>query len=192
MRRQNPETTRHELTAIAAHLEDYLLGNDLYKTITVTTPTGEYLIKMTLGGMVERMDELEAQGGASDAVRQAREALERVKRMMPDRYYERLAREAKSYADSWNWFLQNCWEGEARCRADYGQEVETRLRLERLFEEGGEHADLAASRQRVRSLDQRLRDIWQEGSQPLIGDSSRYPREQYWWLYGSPRPQENG
>jgi hypothetical protein len=192
MRRQNPETTRHELTAIAAHLEDYLLGNDLYKTITVTTPTGEYLIKMTLGGMVERMDELEAQGGASDAVRQAREALERVKRMMPDRYYERLAREAKSYADSWNWFLQNCWEGEARCRADYAQEVETRLRLERLFEEGGEHADLAASRQRVRSLDQRLRDIWQEGNQPLIGDSSRYPREQYWWLYGSPRPRENG
>ncbi len=190
MRRHNPETTRHELAAMVRHLEDYLLDNDLYKTITVTTPTGDHLIKMTLGGLLERMDEAETQG-ASDAAREAREALERVKRMMPDRYYERLAREAKSYADSWNWFLQNCWEGEARCRADYAQEVDTRLRLERLFEEGGEHTDLAAARQRIRSLDQRLRDIWQESGTPLLGDTSRYPREQYWWLYGRPQPREN-
>lgn len=190
MQHSNPETAARELQAMSERLEDYLLGNDLYKTISVHAPNGEHLIKMTLGGMLERIAELEAQGGATEVASQAREAIARGQRMMGDHYFEMLGREAKSYTDSWNWFLQNCWEGEARCRADYPLEVDTRLRLERLFEAGGERPELADSRQRVRSLDERLRAIWQPEDQPISRDAAPYPREQVWWLYGRPQPQE--
>jgi hypothetical protein len=190
---QNTDTAVHELTAMSEALQDYLLDDRLFKTITVSSPAGDRLIKMTIGGMLERLEELESQGAASQAVAQAREALERAKRSQPDRFYERLGREAKSYADSWNWFLQNCWEGAARCRSDYAQEVPIRLRLEQILAESGEHQELAESRRRVRTLDERLRSIWEEEDEPLLGNRDRFPRDPYWWLYGRPQPQpDNG
>jgi hypothetical protein len=101
-----------------------------------------------------------------------------------------LGREAKSYTDSWNWFLQNCWEGDERCRLDYPQEVDLRLRLERLLAEGAGRPEMEDSRQRIRVLDERLRRIWSVADEPLTGSPERYPREQYWWLYGNPTPQQ--
>lgn len=183
---QSQETIAQELTAMTSHLSDYLLGDRLYKTISVHGTGGERLIKMTLGGMLERIAEL----GSTPESRAATAALEQAQRTMPDRFFEMLGREAKSYTDSWNWFLQNCWEGDAKCRSDYAQEVGIRLRLERLLEYGGEHAALADSRQRLRSLDQRLQAIWASGEGPLVGEAASYPQERYWWLYGEPQPQE--
>lgn len=179
-----------ELEAMGQKLDDYLLGDDLYKTITVHAPEGDRLIKMTLGGMLERIADLSYAEVASPVVQQARAALDRARRAMPERYHSRLAREAKSYTDSWNWFLQNCWEGDGRCRADYALEVPIRLWLERLLEEGGDHQALADSRTRLRALDERLANIWEEGDAPVAGSADRHPRDRYWWLYGLPLPQE--
>lgn len=178
----------HELEAMTQHLEDYLLGDRLYKTITAHESGGDHLIKMTLGGMLERI--AESEGPAPDSARAARDALALAQRTMPDRFFAMLGREAKSYTDSWNWFLQNCWEGDARCRSDYGQEVGIRLRLERLLDYGGSHAELSDSRLRLQKLDERLRAIWEPSSTPRQGNASDYPQERYWWLYGQPHPQE--
>ncbi len=182
------EAMLRELDAMSSHLQDYLLGNDLFKTITVHSSSGDRLIKMTLGGMLERLEELGAQVETSPILRQAQDALALGRRQTPDRFYQMLAREAKSYTDSWNWFLQSCWEGERRCRTDYATEVPIRLRLERLLAEGEGHPALDEVRARTRALDERLRALWQAEDEPLLGDPSQYPRERYWWLYGQPDP----
>ena len=189
------ESTIHELAAMSQHLQDYLLDDRLYKTVTVSSGRGERLIKMTIGAMLERMDELESSslaGAAAPVLEQAQEALQRARRSQTDQFYQMLGREAKSYTDSWNWFLQNCWEGDRKCRSDYAQEVGLRLRLERLLEEGGEHPALADSRQRVRALDERLRAIWEEQETPVVETRGTLPSDRYWWLYGRPRPQMDG
>ena len=100
-----------------------------------------------------------------------------------------LARETKSYTDSWEWFLQNCWEGNANCRADYAQEVSLRLRLERLLQYGADYAELLDSRKRVRLLDQRLSSVWQKSDTPIIGTHEAFSPDTYWWLYGQPHAQ---
>ncbi|MGB0384375.1 MAG: hypothetical protein ACPGWR_06080 [Ardenticatenaceae bacterium] len=182
-----------ELEAMTEHLQDYVLGGRLFKTITVFG-ANPHLIKMTLGGMLERMAELKtlekdvSDSKVAEVVRQAEEALKREQRSQPNRFFKLLAREAKSYTDSWKWFLQNCWEGDARCASDYAQEVGIRLRLQRLLSYGGQHAELAESRQRIGSLDERLRTIWQEAEHPIIGDKKHFSPKEYWWLYGQPRP----
>ena len=113
----------------------------------------------------------------------------RVRSARSSQYFKKLARELKSYVDSWRWFLQNCWDGDSRCINDYAQEVSTRLRIESLLEEGKGEAALEEGRQRVRELDERLRSIWEPGPfllDPALAD--RYPRDRFWWLYGRPKP----
>ena len=188
------DTIVRELDAMSHQLQDYVLEQRLFKTITVFG-YGPRLIKMTLGAIFERIAELEkltSDSEAAQVVRQAKEALAREQRSQPTRFFKLLGREAKSYTDSWKWFLENCWEGNGECRSAYAQEVGLRLRLERLLKYAGNHAELAESRKRIRSLDQRLRTIWEESNTPIIGDKDQFPREDYWWLYGQPSPSDCG
>ncbi len=184
-------SSTHELESMSDKLEDYLLDEELYKTITVHAPEGEHLIKMTIGGMLERLEELRAHDASNPVIVLAEGALERAQTVMPDRYFAKLAREAKSYTDSWNWFLQNCWEGDGRCRSDYAQEVPLRLRVARLLDSAGERPELADTRARVRSLDHQLEEIWEESDEPVLAGATaeRYPVDRYWWLYGRPAPR---
>lgn len=188
------DTLRRELDAMIQQLEDYVLDQRLFKTITVFGTKSNRLIKMTLGGMLERISELEREGGNNEIlslIDQAKEALKREQSRQRKGFVALLARETKSYTDSWEWFLQNCWEDDADCRADYAQEVSLRLRLERLLQYGGHHAELADSRRRVRLLDQRLSSIWQKSNTPIIGRRKDFPPDIYWWLYGQPRAQNS-
>ena len=186
------ETLRQELDAMIQHLEDYVLDQRLFKTITVFGAKSNRLIKMTLGGMLERISELEREGENNEIlllIDRAKEALKREEGRQRKGFIALLARESKSYTDSWDWFLQNCWEDDADCGANYAQEVNLRLRLERLLQYGGHHAELAASRRRVRLLDQRLSSIWQKSNTPIIGSPDDFPPDAYWWLYGQPSAQ---
>lgn len=186
---KKPNAVMNELSVMTEHLSDYLLSDRLFKTISVPSTKGERLVKMTLGGMIERIAELEehAPQGADEVIKEAKEALQQKKHTYADYFFEKLAQEVKSYTDSWNWFLQNCWENDSRCYSDYAAEVNIRLRLERLLVYVGEDQEVAVYRRRIRTLDERLRGIWQETNKPIIGKESNYPRVQYWWLYGHPR-----
>ena len=44
---------------MSEHLQDYLLDERLYKTITVPSESGDRLIKMTIGAMLERLGQSE-------------------------------------------------------------------------------------------------------------------------------------
>ncbi len=187
-------TTDYELAVLSTmvnRLQDYLEDDRLFKTITVHTPEGERLLKMTIGGILQRLDELSQElldPEQADELAELQREFGRVRDAHGEAYYRKLGRELKSYTDSWHWFLQNCLDGDSRCIADYPQEVSTRLRIESLLQEGDRHPSLAEGRRRVQELDEQLRANWQPGefvlSAPL---AQRYPREHYWWLYGRPR-----
>lgn len=188
------EVLIQELDAMIQHLEDYVLDQDLFKTITVFGSKSNRLIKMTLGSVLERIDELERAGGNNERlqfIHRAKNALSREEVRQPQAFVALLARETKSYTDSWAWFLQNCWEEDADCAADYEQEVGLRLRLEYLLQYGGHHTELADSRKRIHLLDQRLGSIWKKSHSPILGSSAIFPPDAYWWLYGRPSAQKS-
>ena len=186
-----PTTTElsEDLRAMSSKLEDYLLDDELYKTITVPTARGDRLIKMTLGGMLERIRDLRDQAPNDPAIQKAEEALAYMRANRPEPYYQRLAREAKSYAGSWNWFLQDCWDNTASCADNYASEVPLRQRIELLLREGGTRPEMSNVRQQVDALDQRLRKIWVPRDQAVVKGGDKYDKAQYWWLYGEPRPK---
>ncbi len=191
MSRESPAIALAILESMVNRLEEYLEDERLFKTITAYTPAGEELVKLTIGAILERLAELEQRTDLSEQERQKlAELVERVaeiKRHRPEAFYRKLAREVNSYADSWQWFLQSCEEGDRRCVQDYPFEVTTRLRIQRLLDEGEGRPELEAARRRVAELDRRLRRIWKPGSFVLRGQSpEQYPEERYWWLYGQP------
>lgn len=168
--------TKDELQTMTSHLQDYVLDGELYKTVTVTGPHGESLIKMTIGGMLDRIAALETTAEADDVVAAAREAIAREQRSQPQSFSTLVAREAKSNADSWSWYLQRVAENEEQSIRDYPHEKGIRTRLERLLELGVNDPALQATRARVATLDSQLKEQWQ-------GTAAG----SYWWETGTPR-----
>lgn len=192
MTSERVETKIAILERMVARLDDYLDDTTLFKTITVYTPAGERLAKLTIGALLEHFDALQAREDLTDTQRQRLTELSRtagrIKKERADAYYQRLARELTSYTDSWRWFLQTCEDGNRRCVTDYPDEVAIRLRIARLLEEAGDRPEVDAQRTRVRRLDERLRAIWEPGDFVLRDASpASYPRDEYWWLYGRPK-----
>lgn len=171
---------KQELQAMTNHLQDYVLDGELYKTITVTSDHGDSLIKMTIGGMLDRIAALETTGGDISVVVAAREALAREQRSQAQGFSNLVAREAKSNADSWSWYLQRVAENEEQSIRDYPHEKGIRTRLERLLELGANDPALQATKTRVATLDRQLKEQWQ-------GTTTGG----YWWENGSPRLREN-
>ncbi len=181
------------LEQMVDRLEEYLDDERLFKTITVHTPSGERLVKLTLGAVLDRLGGLTRRARSPEERRRLAalaEQLEHLKARRPEAYYHKLARELKSYVDSWRWFIQSCEEGDRRCAQDYPFEVTTRLRIQRLLDEGAGHPEVEALRRPVDELDRRLRARWQPGPFVLKGEpSDQYPPERYWWLYGRPNAE---
>jgi hypothetical protein len=182
------------LSSMVDKLRDYLEDDRLFKTITAYTPQGERLLKMTLGGIFQRIEELR-EAALDEEQREELTDLQaevaQVRQQQADAFYKKLNRELKSYIDSWRWFLQNCWEGDAKCLADYPQEVDLRQRVDALLRIAGERVNPDEAR-RIAELDQRLRRQWEPGNFLLSpAEQSRYPETTYWWLYGRPRPGVN-
>lgn len=180
------------LNSMIDKLPDYLEDDRLFKTITAYTPQGERLLKMTLGGIFQHIGALERVAldeEERDELAGLIAELAQARQRSPEQFYKKLSRELKSYIDSWHWFLQNCWDGEANCAADYPQEIDLRLRVDSLLRAAGDHPSVAEGRQRIAALDEKLRAQWQPGAF-ILGreEHDRYPESDYWWLYGRPRP----
>ncbi len=179
--------------AMADELENYVLGDDLYRQLVVRTPAGDRMPRMSLGLFLESLKELEwaAQAGhltaqQKQALAEMNQALEDIRQRFPTAYREKLSWELKSNLDSWNWFLQECRENPRRCREEYPFEVRIRNRIATLVDALGrevptEHAS------RLKRLDARLRELFVPGRFILAQElEARYPRDRYWWLYGEP------
>lgn len=98
--------------------------------------------------------------------------------------------EARQRANLWLAYVDEIRES-PREASRYRNEVRHRVALERLLErlEGGESATQV--RLRVQGADDRARAAFAAG--PFVWEpflESAYPRDRYWFLYGSPRASE--
>jgi len=123
-----------EAETMAAELTDYLLGTQLFRQIVVDTPAGFRQPKMTLGGLVERIETLAADPrlGASDRRRlqAVQEAWEEAQHRYPQQVREKLFREMKSYLRNWKYFLEQRSQDPDRWKQEYPYELHNRQRVQ--------------------------------------------------------------
>ena len=179
------------LQAMAAELEAYLLGDDLYRQLVIRTSRGDQMPRMSLGSFLETLARLEEAANAGhlspsqwEVLTEARHRLEELRRRFPTAYRDKLVRELKSNLDSWSWFLQECAEDLRRCRDEYPFEVRLRNRIATLMDALGAEVP-AQHAARLERLDAQLRRLFVPG--PFVWAEelkARYPRDRYWWLYG--------
>lgn len=123
-----------EAEAMAAELVDYLLSDRLFWQISVETPLGSQQPKMTLGGLWERMKQLEATDelGAGDRQRLAAitAGWEDARRRYPAQFTEKLKRELDSFLKNWRFYLDQYGRDPERWREEYDVELRNRRRVE--------------------------------------------------------------
>lgn len=131
-----PESTATLMEAekMASELSDYLIGDRLFRQIVVDTPAGLRQPKMTLGGLVERMQALasDPQLGPGDRRRlhAVQEAWETARRRYPEQVTEKLQREMKSYLHNWQYYLDQRAQNPEKWKNDYAYEARNKRRVQ--------------------------------------------------------------
>lgn len=171
--------------------EDYLASPELFWPLS-TGPRGSPLPRLTLGGLLLAMDELQASAGEMDS-RQAADLSRLVSRWetlqarRPAGIAAKAASELSSRLDLWEAYLIDLSET-AAATEDYGSQVTYRVMASRLPELAAGEAMLPRLLQRRAELDRRLRDRFESGGFVWDGRlKGRYPQGEYWFLYGRPR-----
>lgn len=176
---------------MAKELEDYIINNELYRTIVARTPEGDQRLQMTGGDLLSRLYRLQAQRAALSPDQQARldtvqKAVETTIYSLRTRFHERLLREVKARLDSLNWYLGDFAQDRLRARTEFPFEIRNRERIEQLVKELG--SDLTPElKQNISKIDQRIRMM--TAANGFIWDEklkAAYPSSPYWYLYVTP------
>ncbi len=183
--------------AMAAELSDYLLGDRLFRQIVVQSPLGTQQPKMTLGGVLSRLQLLQFRSAALTPDEQTRvehlaAEVDAARRTYAAQWESFLRKEIKSNLDSWRWYMDECFR-RGGCASTYPGEVRARVRLALLFDEATAASfDILAEQGHLRRLDSQLRHVWRDGAFLLDpGLRGLYPADRYWWLYGLPKSSED-
>ncbi len=177
--------------AMVAELEEYLVNDELYRTLIVETPSGDQNMRMTAGDLLTRLFRLQGQRDQLTPEQQTRldtvqKQVDTVIHSLHTRFLERLQREMKARLDSLRWFLDDCDEDLRRCRTEFPFEMRNRQRIEEILKQLGEQAepDLLAV---LKQIDRRIRQathgssfIWDERLQEVFAP------QPYWYLYVTP------
>lgn len=188
---EDPAVDLAIVQAMTDELEDYIIKDELYRTLIVRTPRGDEKVIMTGGDLLTRLYRLAgerdrltpAQQTQFEAVNQQAEA---VIYSLRTRFHARLQRELKARLDSLKWFLDDCPGDPKRCRSNYPYEIRNRQRVEEILKRLGDtlpedlRAAVQAVDQRVRMLTHGADFIWDPSLQPL------FPSTPYWYLYVIP------
>jgi hypothetical protein len=179
------------LEAFAAELEEYIIKDELYRTVRVHLPTGDQMIQMSGGDLLTRIFRLNAERDALTPAQQARfdavrSAVEKTIYSLRTRFHQRLQREVKARLDSLNWFLDECSSDPARCRGEYPFEIRNRQRIDAVLGELG--TDLSPElKSQLNRIDERIRMIVRPATfawDPRL--EAAFPRTRFWYLYVSP------
>lgn len=179
---------------MVGELDDYFARDELFRQLVVHTPWGDELPKMSLGGLVERLQFLERHRDKltpeeRERLDRARAAYEEAVRLRRAQVAERLRREFKSYLQSWKWYLDELRDNPDKA-LDYRAEVHNRLRLTTVLKEAQRlgielDRDLLAQ---LEDLDAFLRERFKPGNFSLKGfDPDDIDPEVHWYLYGRPQ-----
>ncbi len=184
-----PETDLAVAAVMVAELEDYIVEDELYRTIQVRLPgRGDVLIKMTGGDLLTRLYRLSAEHARLSSQQQEQlQALDgearRIINSLKTRFHQRLQREVKSRLDSLRWYIDEAYDDAARARGNYPFEMRNRQRIEEILKELGSDipqslsTELAAVDSRLRALRMGPNFVWDPSLESI------FPRKPYWYLY---------
>lgn len=172
-------------------LEDYIIKDEVYRTVIIHTSSGDQNIRMTGGDLLARLHRLNSDRDALTPTQQqrldaAQSRADEIIRSLKTRFHHRLQREMKARLDSLKWFLDESGNDRQRSRVEFPFEMRNRQRIEEILKRLGNDVpeDLAAS---LRQVDKRIREIgrvggfiWSERAQTI------YPQDTYWYLYMLP------
>lgn len=188
---EEPGADLDVVQAMVEELEDYLIKDELYRTIIVRTPTGDQKILMTGGDLLTRMRRLTGERSLLTSEQRTRfdvlhEQAEAIIYGLRTRFRQRLLREMKARLDSLGWFLDDCRGDLQRCRTNFPFEMRNRQRIEEILERVGDEVPDELKR-RLQEIDHRVRQY--AVAAPFIWDKrleSVFPRRPYWYLYMRP------
>jgi hypothetical protein len=177
--------------AMVGELEDYIVGDDLYRTVVMHTGRGDERLNMSGANLLTRLYQLSAQREQlppelhvrADGVQVEADA---IIYSLKTRFDERLHREMKARLDSLRWFLDESLSDPQRGPANYPFEIRNRQRIEEILKRI-EPTLSDKERKALKSVDQRIRQLTH--GCPFIWDEtleSIYPRSPYWYLYVTP------
>ena len=181
------------LSAMAEQMPQYLDSDILFWP----APRGG-MPALTLGGYLLREHRLHALAGLLTAEQQMEVsgALTRFNQALADRvvrFEKKAHHELEARLRQWEEYLKDMDRGTFDRSSNYATAVETRAIIQALLNRLGMPPYRAEDRpeQHLATLDTRLRGRWQPGDfvWPAAWEPA-YPREVYWWLYGSPRVTE--
>jgi hypothetical protein len=188
---EEPAVDLAVLEAFAAEVEEYIIKDELYRTVRVHLPTGDQMIQMSGGDLLTRIFRLSAERDRMTPEQQerfgaARSSAEKSIYSLRTRFHQRLQREVKARLDSLDWFLDECASEPARCRGEYPFEIRNRQRIDAILTELG--TDLSPElKKRINRVDDRIRMMVKPGS--FAWDSRLepvFPRTRFWYLYVTP------
>ena len=126
-----PATDLAVVRVMAAELEAYLLGDQLYRTITISIGGGKQNLQMTGADLLtrlQRLDGMTAQLSAAErADLHAQQAhISAITSRFAHQFQARLQREIKARLDGLQWFLDDCAANNLRCHIDFPFEMRNR------------------------------------------------------------------
>jgi hypothetical protein len=178
--------------AMADELETYLQRDVLYWQMAARGPMSSRFPKMTLGGLLLRLQRLKAlrdrlapqQQSALDALDRR---VETAFSSWSAAYDARLQREIEARLNAWaRYIAEDCTEGRSACADYYPSQAEVRTMLALLLDEAARvsRADLGPLQSRLAVLDSQFKGLFGPGA--FIWDPSlapAYPPDRFWWLY---------
>lgn len=184
----------HDLVIVrvmSEELEEYIIGEDLYRTINVRLPEGDQILQMTGADLLTRLYRLQGERAQLSSNQQAeldelKANVERTIYSLRTRFHKRLEREVKARLDSLKWFLDDCASDMQRCHVEFPFEMRNRQRIEEALKEldGPLPEELGKS---LRRVDERIRlaavssaFLWDDRLKPI------FPADRYWYLYMRP------
>ena len=185
---ETPSVDLTIVTAMVEELEEYIIKDDLYRTLIVRTATGEVRLQMTGGDLLTRLHRLSHEGDRLSADQQQlfdriSQSAEKIIYSLKSRFNDRLQREMKARLDTLRWFLDERAGERGQARANYPYEIRNRQRVEEIVKRlgGGLPADLA---EQLTQVDHRLRML--TTASEFVWDpalKSVFPQHPYWYLY---------
>lgn len=176
---------------MANELQDYLLGDEVYRTLVVVTFQGEERIQSSCGDLLARLHKLAGQSkllspAQQDELTSIHRRIDATTKIMQDRYYALILREVRARLNSLNWYLDDCDEDRRQCRVQYPFEIRNRQRIHEMVKSLGDKlpSDVQAE---IAAVDSRLHEG--TGAADFVWDSrvkDVYPRQEYWYLYVLP------
>jgi len=188
---ENFDQELNQLQTLADALEEYILGDETYRTVMLTRSKGYERTTMSGGQLLSLMNYL-LRGRAALTVEQQNRLdglvakVEQTIGGLRTPFLKHLTREAHSNLDRLRWFLDSCQEDMEQCRRDFPTEIQNRQRLEELSQAFASDLpadlahELATVDERIRAMSAAGDFVWPQRAKEL------YPAEPYWYLYVTP------